>query len=71
MKGPSLSEQLDVHLENRERLDFGKEVEREARADVLREVREAVEQIPVGYTVPRTAVAFRFDVLAALNKLNV
>lgn len=40
MKGPSLSEQLADHLENKERHDFAKQVDREARDDSRQKINE-------------------------------
>lgn len=74
MKGPSLSEQLDAHLENRERLDFAKEVERETRADVLRQVRETLGRLESGSKNENGLYCTSLDVkqqaLAAIDKLD-
>lgn len=40
MKGPSISEQLRDHLENKERHDFAKQVDREAREDSRQTINE-------------------------------
>lgn len=69
MKTPSLSEQMDDHVEGRERLEFGRQVEREAIESERNNV-DAYLQKRIKYLNSRGQVGdtFRVDELLARQR---